>query len=893
MLTVFYALMIYPLTQIIEFVFVFAQKLFKETGISIICVSGAFSALCLPLYVVAEGWQEKERVTQKRLKPKIDKIKAVFKGDERYMILSAYYRQNRYHPVYALRSSFGLLIQIPFFIAAYSYLSHLEALRGASFLFIQDLGRPDGMLSILRGGITFNVLPVIMTGINIISGTLYAKKLGAKDKIQLYGMAVLFLALLYNSPAGLVLYWTMNNIFSLAKNIYYAIPVKGKHYWLTAFFSLSCILLAAFCAITLGYNSKAQKLAVVFVCVFSATAPWAALLFRKRITKTINIKYENGKTAPVFFASILLLWTLFGLFIPSQLIAASPQEFSFIDGYTNPLAFTAAAAVQSFGLFVFWPSACFFLFSPKTKNYLSLAFFCLCLGVMLNVFVFPGDYGVISVSFVYNNGVGHSLREIAVNTAALIAVFSAAIFLYAMKNKKIALVIPPLCALSLLSISLVNFHVINSEFSLLQRYYVKEDKKQEQVNYIASLSRTGKNVVLIMLDRAISGFVPFIFDEYPGLREKYSGFVFYPNTVSFNGYTSLGAPPVFGGYEYTPEEINKRDAVPLVEKHNESLLMLPRVFLEHGFSVCVTDPPYANYNQKSDLSIFAPYKNIQSYITDSKYTDIWIEEHGLKLPEQSAIIKRNMLWYSLLKGLPLFMRQPVYADGHWCSPFASHSLRLTLNGYSALDYLPRLIGLSGEEKNTALIMTNNATHEGSLLQAPDYRPVINVTNYGTGPFAKEPAYHINAAALKRLSEWFDLLKKENVYGNTRIILVSDHGQEPIFITKTGLPFNVDQFNPLLMVKDFNASGAVKTDMAFMSNADAPSLALKDLIDGPKNPFTGQKISMERKKDPLYIAISGSIHLSGKSATQFALNPKRDYYVKDNIFDPANWTAAEY
>ena len=64
------------------------------------------------------------------------------------MLLSTYYRQNYYHPVYALRSTFGLLIQIPFFIAAYSYLSHLEILHGASFLFIQDLGKLDGLLSV-------------------------------------------------------------------------------------------------------------------------------------------------------------------------------------------------------------------------------------------------------------------------------------------------------------------------------------------------------------------------------------------------------------------------------------------------------------------------------------------------------------------------------------------------------------------------------------------------------------------------------------------------------------------------------------------------------------------------------------------------------------------------
>jgi membrane protein insertase Oxa1/YidC/SpoIIIJ len=70
----------------------------------------------------------------RKLAGKARKIRQAFKGDEQHMILSTYYRQNHYHPIYALRSSFGILIQVPFFIAAYQYISHLEALQGASFL---------------------------------------------------------------------------------------------------------------------------------------------------------------------------------------------------------------------------------------------------------------------------------------------------------------------------------------------------------------------------------------------------------------------------------------------------------------------------------------------------------------------------------------------------------------------------------------------------------------------------------------------------------------------------------------------------------------------------------------------------------------------------------------
>jgi len=887
MADILYTIIIYPITQFLEFVFVFAQKIFKETGFSIICISGAISVLCLPLYDVAEKWQQLERNTGKKLKPKADKIKKVFKGDEQYMILSAYYRQNHYHPIYALRSSFGLLIQVPFFIAAYSYLSHLDVIKNIPFLFIRDLGAPDALFSI--GGYTVNLLPIVMTLINCFAGAVYVKGLPARDKIQLYGMAGIFLILLYNSPSALVLYWTMNNIFSLFKNIYYRVQFTYKRHLLLGLFSFCCIFIAAFCMIKYYYKPNANKL-VVF-CFFAGLVPWLFVVFRRKISGIIVINHEKGKALSILLLSISLIWIIFGLFIPSQLIVSSPQEFSFIDEYTNPLVFILDTVLQVFGLIVFWPVCLYFLFPDHVRKYLSLIFLSFSIGMIINVFIFHGNYGLVSVNLVYDTVPKHSVKEILFNLLIMLVIIIVVFMLYKIKNKKIIFVPVSSCIIALLCISIINIFKINASFNNLKTYYVNEQNEIQEVSPIFSLSRNGNNTVVLMLDRAISAFMPFIFEESPELKEMYRGFTFYPNTVSFGGFTRIGAPPIFGGYEYTPEEINKRNNISLVEKHNQALIMLPRIFSENGYTVCVTDPPYANYNWKSDLSIFDNYPNINTYITDSLYTDLWLKEHELKLSKTSAIIKRNMFWYSLLKGLPLFFRQPLYMQGNWCSPIQNHGLRLTLNGYAVLDYLPRLTEITDDNIKTALIMTNNATHEGSPLQAPSYVPVTMVTNYGNTRFAKDAAYHINAAAIKRLAEWFDFLKREHVYDNTRIIMVSDHGPDSNFVTKIGLPFNVDQFNPLLMVKDFNASGEIKTDMTFMTNADVPYLSLVDVIENPVNPFTGNIISIERKNNPLYIAISGSIHVSDNNDSQFDLNPNKDYYVHDNIFIAENWEKA--
>jgi hypothetical protein len=99
-------------------------------------------------------------------------------------------------------------------------------LEGASFGPISDLGSPDALIA--AGSITINVLPFVMTAINLLSAAVYANKMPFKSKVQLFIMAALFLVLLYNSPSGMVLYWTCNNLFSLVKNIVMKLISKNK-----------------------------------------------------------------------------------------------------------------------------------------------------------------------------------------------------------------------------------------------------------------------------------------------------------------------------------------------------------------------------------------------------------------------------------------------------------------------------------------------------------------------------------------------------------------------------------------------------------------------------------------------------------------------------------------
>lgn len=882
MIDILYSIIIYPIVLIIEFVFVFANEILKHPGFAITCVSLVISVCCLPLYMVAEKWQEIERNIQRTFSPRIAKIKSSFKGDEQYMILSAFYRQNHYHPLFALRSSFGLLFQIPFFIAGYTYLSHLELLNGVSFLFINDLGKPDTLIPIGNG---INLLPILMTLINCTSGVIYTKDLLVKDKLQVYGLALLFLILLYNSPSALVIYWTLNNIFSLLKNLYFKLDFKYKRFILFSLITIIAFSLSFYSLFILINNFKVRLL-ISIISLLIGLSPWFLPSLSKLFSKVDFSLWLKKETFILFLVSILLIWSSIGIFTPSMLIHSSTQEFSYIDKVSSPLIFIFTVIFQALGLFVFWPLIIYFLLTEKAKKIFSLLTSILSIIVLFNIFLFPGNYGPISNSLVFSTNVNHYFKESLFNLSILFIVFLAVLFIYFFKFKKLLSVLSILLLTAILFYSLFNIININNEYKKLSEYYKPEVKFAGTVTPIFNLSKNSNNVIIIMLDMASSVFIPYIFEENPELKNTFEGFTYYPNTVTYNGWTIGGAPPIFGGYEYTPKYIYEQSEHTFLDKYNESLLLLPQMFSGSGYNVVITDPPYANNNWIPDLRIFENNNSVKSYITDGVYTDTWLKQNNINLPAQSAVLKRNILWYSILRSSPLIFRQGIYYKGSWCAPFSENWMRTFLNGYAVLDFLPKLTEIDNSEKGTAVIMTNNTTHESLFLQAPEYKPQIVVTDFGTGRFNKEIWYHVNAAAIKRLSDYFIFLKENNVYDNTRIILVSDHGRlETTYLTKTSLPFHVDQFNPILFFKDFNSGGSLNTDMTFMTTADVPFLAINNIIDNLNNPFTGNLITENSKIEPQLIMIK---RLPRSNNYEVELNDHNHYYVTDNIFDENNW-----
>ncbi|MDR2097162.1 MAG: YidC/Oxa1 family membrane protein insertase [Spirochaetaceae bacterium] len=907
---ILYNIIIYPLVQIIEFVFVFTQKVFKETGISVIAVSCAVSVLCLPLYNVAERWQKIERDIQKKLKPKADKIRAVFSGDERYMILSAYYRQNSYHPVYAMRNTFSLLIQIPFFIAAYSYLSHLEALKGVRFLFIGDLGSPDGLIK-TAGGWSVNLLPFLMTFINVISGAVYTRGLPARDKAQLYGMAAVFLVLLYNSPAGLVLYWTCNNIFSLGKNC--AAKARNPEKILRPLILIIILITPVY--LTFFHGARLSKrLPVIAVLTIILLAIIFLNDIKKAVNRFIGIADARGSAAVnagTFLNAAVILFLLSGLVIPSALIASSPEEFSFIEPYKSPFPFIGATLLQGAGFFLFWCPAVYFFFSKNTRIALSALISAASTAALVNTFIFPGDYGFLTTALIFSNARGFNFRPVFF-TFNLLAVTGAAVLcviLSISKNRSVFFSIQMILIMTLAIFGISRLVKIRTDFrDFAARQAGSAPEQDDLLKPVYHFSKNGRNVIVIMLDRGISGYVPYIFEERPDLRESFEGFTWYPNCVSLGGSTLFGLPPLFGGYEYAPDKMQEQDGRPLVKKWNEALLVLPRLFSENGFYVTVTDPTCANFINEGDLRIYDGYPNVHAENLHNKFTSHWIKNHpDIKLLALSSLLKNNLIHFSFFKTAPFFFREMLYNGGNWMvlNEFTTGNNkidRLTLDNYSMLDILPEITKIDDTDVNTYTAMINDLTHEPAFFEAPDYIPSNDITNFGSSPFADEDHYHANMAALILLGKWFDYLKAHGVYDNTRIIISADHGWTyNTRLTNFTLPDGgtLMGVNPLLLVKDFadgaskddaEESAGIKTDYSFMSHADIPYMAGRGITDAV-NPFTRNSFFYDKSEG---ITITTHHKWEAIDVNKYKWNIPHDkwLHVRENIFNPDNWEKAE-
>lgn len=152
----------------------------------------------------------KSMAGMRKLQPKLQELRERY-GDDKAKMSQAtmeLYRQEKVNP---LGGCLPIIIQIPVFIALYWVLLESVELRQAPFIFwIKDLAEAD----------PYHVLPIIMGATMLIQQRLNpAPPDPMQAKIMMF-LPILFTGLFWSFPAGLVLYWIVNNTLSILQQWY-------------------------------------------------------------------------------------------------------------------------------------------------------------------------------------------------------------------------------------------------------------------------------------------------------------------------------------------------------------------------------------------------------------------------------------------------------------------------------------------------------------------------------------------------------------------------------------------------------------------------------------------------------------------------------------------------
>ena len=152
------------------------------------------------------------------LQPQMSAIKEKYKDDpmKAQKKTMEFMKENKVSP---LEGCLPMIIQIPVFIGFYRMIQSAIELRGASFLWVGDLSKPDTLFIIPGFNFPFNLLPLIMGATMLLQARMTPQSPSAdpmQQKIMKY-MPLMFLVFLYNFSAGLTLYWTVQNLLTIAQ----------------------------------------------------------------------------------------------------------------------------------------------------------------------------------------------------------------------------------------------------------------------------------------------------------------------------------------------------------------------------------------------------------------------------------------------------------------------------------------------------------------------------------------------------------------------------------------------------------------------------------------------------------------------------------------------------
>lgn len=554
-----------------------------------------------------------------------------------------------------------------------------------------------------------------------------------------------------------------------------------------------------------------------------------------------------------------------------------------VDGMSGYLSYFAINSLIATAVFVCIAAAVYRISGAKARAVLTLLLVWLTSLAVVDAFLLQKDYGVLdNFVFAKTGQLVPSWQSGLIDAAAMVSLFALTYWLLVRKK---AVVSNALAIFLLTNLGMVGVGAVKIQ----HRTGKTAQAVPKQIPTLFNYSKTGRNVVLFFLDGAMSGFLPDIFAADPSLTERYDGFSWYSNVVSTGNRTINGMPSLFGGYDYTVSEINKRKG-PLKEKVSEAYYLYADNFTSKGYDVLYADPFWFGFERTGDAELFNKYNkgrcihSIGAFMPPKEYSPEKKQELFKGLKKQYAVL-------SVFKVVPASLRNWVYGDGKWlgCSYAWKKKEDKYLRNYYSLEHLGNFSGTTSP-KDTFTFIANEITRAPSLLREnnlPDH--TLKASPESLKKYKDESTtaiYETTRVGVQMLAKYMDWFKRNGIYDNTMFVVVSDHGwtsHDPV------LNNNVDQktysmFQSFLMVKPFGASGSATESKEFIVNASVPGI-ICDTIGGCTDQYTGKKVTYQKVSGPVLLHET-PWQPSGQNADSYVVDKK--YEVRDDITRPENW-----
>jgi len=175
-------------------------------GLAIIVITVILKILFFPL--THKSYKSMKQM--QKLQPKMQELKDKFK-DDRDALNRSVMELYKTHKVNPLGGCLPMVVQIPVFFGLYKALMFSIELRQAPFYFwLQDLSAKD----------PYYVTPIIMGATMFIQQKMTPTNMDPIQAKMMLALPVVFTAMFLNFPSGLVLYWLVNNILTIAQQMY-------------------------------------------------------------------------------------------------------------------------------------------------------------------------------------------------------------------------------------------------------------------------------------------------------------------------------------------------------------------------------------------------------------------------------------------------------------------------------------------------------------------------------------------------------------------------------------------------------------------------------------------------------------------------------------------------